>query len=33
MDLPRLLFGIGFQIFYNDASNVYVLEYVKNVRG
>ena len=35
MDLPRLLFGIGFQIFYSDASNVYVLslEYVENVRG
>ena len=25
MDLPRLLFGVGFQIFYSDASNVYVL--------
>ena len=25
MDLPRLLFGTGFQIFYSDASKVYVL--------
>ena len=25
MDLPRLLFGVGFEIFYSDASNVYVL--------
>ena len=25
MDLPRLLFGVGFQIFYSDASNVYVI--------
>ena len=26
MDLPRLLFGVGFQIFFHsDASNVYVL--------
>ena len=25
MDLPRLLFGVGFQIFHSDASNVYVL--------
>ena len=22
MDLPRLLFGVGFQNFYSDASNV-----------
>ena len=29
MDLPRLLFGVGFQIFfYNDASNVYVLSWI-----
>ena len=33
MDLPRLLFGVGLQIFYNDASSVYFLEYVENVRG
>ena len=25
MYLPHLLFGVGFQIFYSDASNVYVL--------
>ena len=25
MDLPRLLFGVDFQIFYSDSSNVYVL--------
>ena len=25
MDLPCLLFGVGNQIFYSDASNVYVL--------
>ena len=26
MDLPRLLFGAGFQIFfYSDVSNVYIL--------
>ena len=24
MDLPRLLFDVGFQIFYSDASNFYV---------
>ena len=30
MNLPSLLFGVGFQIFfYSDASNVYV----ENVRG
>ena len=23
MNLPRLLFGLGFRIFYSDASNVY----------
>ena len=28
MDLPHLLFGIGFQIFYSDASNVYVLSWI-----
>ena len=33
MDLPRLLFGVGFQIFfYSDASNVCSHEYVENVR-
>ena len=25
MDLPGLLFGVDFQIFYSDTSNVYVL--------
>ena len=28
MDLPRLLFGVGFQIFYGDTSNVYVLFWI-----
>ena len=25
IDLPRLLFGVDFQNFHSDASNVYVL--------
>ena len=28
MDLPSLLFGVGFQILYSDASNVYVLSWI-----
>ena len=28
VDLLRLLFGVDFQIFYNDASNVYVLSWI-----
>ena len=32
MDLSRLLFGVGFQIFYSDTC-LCSLEYVENVRG
>ena len=28
MDLPGLLFGVDFQIFYSDTSNVYVLFWI-----
>ena len=28
MDLFRLLFGADFQIFFSDASNVYVLSWI-----
>ena len=28
MDLPRMLFDVGFQIFYSDDSDVYVLSWI-----
>ena len=34
MDLPRLLFGVGFQIFIvTPQMFTFSLEYVENVRG
>ena len=33
MDLPRLLFGVGFQNFYSDASSVYVISSIYRERS
>ena len=35
MDLPRLLFGVGFHIFFIVMPQMFMffLEYVKNVQG
>ena len=35
MDLPRLLFGVGFQIFFIVTPQMFTfsLEYVESVRG